>query len=209
MVTRHGLFLAFMALLAAERVLELVLSRRNAARAFAQGGRETGQGHYRVMVLFHTLFLAACVAEVLLWQRPFPGALGWAALGGALAAQALRYWAIWALGERWNSRIIVVPGAAPVTRGPYRFLRHPNYVAVVLELLCVPLIHGAWVTAAAFTLGNLLLLWVRIRAEEAALGASWAQAFRGLPRFVPEVRAELRSGETRADDVRSDEVHRG
>jgi len=187
MVTRHGLFLAFMALLAAERVLELVLSRRNAARAFAQGGRETGQGHYRVMVLFHTLFLAACVAEVLLWHRPFPGALGWAALGGAVAAQALRYWAIGTLGERWNSRIIVVPGLAPVTGGPYRFLRHPNYVAVALELACVPLIHGAWATAILFTLGNVLLLRVRIRAEEAALGASWAQAFRDRPRFVPEV----------------------
>ena len=187
MVTRHALFFGFMALLAAERVLELVLSRRNAARAFAQGGRETGQGHYRVMVLFHTLFLVACVAEVWLLGRPFPGALGWAALAGALGAQALRYWAIWALGERWNSRIIVVPGAPPVTRGPYRFLRHPNYVAVVLELLCVPLIHGAWVTALVFTVGNALLLRVRIRAEEAALGSAWAQAFGDKPRFLPEV----------------------
>jgi len=187
MVTRHALFFGFMALLAAERGVELVLSRRNAQRAFAQGGRETGQGHYRVMVLFHTLFLGACVAEVWLLRRPFPGAVGWAALGGALGAQALRYWAIGALGERWNSRIIVVPGAPPVTRGPYRFLRHPNYVAVVLELLCVPLIHGAWVTALVFTVGNALLLRVRIRAEEAALGSAWAQAFGDKPRFLPEV----------------------
>nr|AYM52781.1 hypothetical protein [Simulacricoccus ruber] len=187
MVTRHALFFGFMALLVAERVVELVLSRRNAQRAFARGGVETGQRHYRVMVLFHTLFLAACVAEVLLLGRAFPGALGWGALGGAVVAQGLRYWAITTLGERWNSRIIVVPGLAPVTGGPYRFLRHPNYVAVVLELACVPLIHGAWVTALLFTLGNAVLLHVRIRAEEQALGAGWAQAFRDRPRFVPEV----------------------
>ena len=187
MVTHPVLFYGFMALLALERGVELVLSRRNAAHAFARGGRETGQGHYRVMVLFHSLVLGACVAEVWLLRRPFPGAVGWAALCGALGAQALRYWAIWALGERWNSRIIVVPGAPPVTRGPYRFLRHPNYVAVVLELLCVPLIHGAWVTALVFTVGNALLLRVRIRAEEAALGSAWAQAFGDKPRFLPEV----------------------
>ena len=187
MVTRHALFFGFMGLLALERVLELWLSRRNAQRAFARGGVESGQGHYRVMVVFHTLFLAACVAEVLWLRRPFPGALGWAALGGAVAAQGLRYWAISTLGERWNSRIIVVPGAAPVTAGPYRYLRHPNYVAVVLELACVPLIHGAWLTAILFTLGNVVLLRVRIRAEEAALGSTWAQAFAHRPRFVPEV----------------------
>lgn len=188
MVTRHALFLGFMALLALERGLELVLSRRNAARAFARGGVETGQRHYRVMVLFHSLFLLACVLEVLLLGRPFPGTLGWAALAGAVGAQGLRYWAIATLGERWNSRIIVVPGLAPVTGGPYRWLRHPNYVAVVLELLCVPLIHGAWMTALGFTLGNALLLFVRIRAEEKALGGTWAAAFQDRPRFLPEVR---------------------
>ena len=102
-------------------------------------------------------------------------------------AQALRYWAIASLGEYWNTRIIVVPGLPPVTRGPYRFLRHPNYVAVVLELAAVPLIHGAWVTALVFSLGNALLLWVRIRAEETALGSAYAQTFADKPRFIPEV----------------------
>lgn len=184
----RGVFLGYMGLLVAERLLELVLSKRNAARAFARGGVETGQGHYRVMVVFHTLFLGACVAEVFLLDRPFPGAWGWAALGGAVVAQGLRYWAITTLGDRWNSRIIVVPGATPVTGGPYRFLRHPNYVAVVLELLCVPLIHGAWVTAVVFSVGNAALLFVRIRAEEAALGAAYAREFAHRPRFIPEVR---------------------
>jgi methyltransferase len=182
-----GWYLGFLGLLAAERVVELVLSRRNAARAFARGGVETGQGHFRVMVAFHSLFLAACAAEVLGLARAFPGAWGLGALGVALVAQALRYWAIASLGERWNTRIIVVPDLSPVTRGPYRYLRHPNYVAVVLELAAVPLIHGAWVTAVVFSLGNAVLLWVRIRAEEAALGAAYAQAFAHKPRFIPEV----------------------
>ncbi len=183
----QALFLGFMALLVAERLVELVLSKRNAERAFARGGVETGQAHYRFMVVFHTLFLVACVAEVL-WLRPaFPGGWGWAALGGAVAAQGLRYWAIATLGERWNSRIIVVPELPPVTGGPYRFLRHPNYVAVVLELACVPLIHGAWRTALFFSVGNAALLFVRIRAEEAALGEAYARAFAHRPRFIPEV----------------------
>ncbi|MBF5041801.1 hypothetical protein FGE12_05320 [Aggregicoccus sp. 17bor-14] len=189
MVTRHALFYGFMGLLALERGVELVLSRRNAQRAFARGGVETGQRHYRVMVVLHSLFLAACVLEVALLERPFPGLLGWAALALALGSQGLRYWAIATLGERWNSRIIVVPGLPPVTGGPYRFLRHPNYVAVVLELACVPLIHGAWVTALVFSAANAWLLRVRIRAEEAALGSSWAHAFEGRPRFLPEVPA--------------------
>ncbi|XXF77340.1 isoprenylcysteine carboxylmethyltransferase family protein [Myxococcaceae bacterium GXIMD 01537] len=184
----QAVFLGFMGLLVAERLVELWLSKRNAALAFARGGVETGQGHYRVMVTFHTLFLVACVGEVFGLQRAFLGAVGWGALGTALAAQALRYWAIATLGARWNSRIIVVPGLAPVTGGPYRFLRHPNYVAVCAELLAVPLIHGAWVAAAVFTVGNAALLFVRIRAEEAALGAAWEQAFADRPRFVPEVR---------------------
>jgi methyltransferase len=187
MVTSQAWYLVFMGLLVAERLVELVLSKRNAAWAFARGGSETGQGHYRVMVVFHTLFLGACVAEVWLWGRPFPGWPGYAALGVAVGAQALRYWAISTLGPRWNSRIIIVPGLPPVTGGPYRFLRHPNYVAVVVEIAAVPLIHGAWVTAALFSLGNALLLLVRIRAEEAALGALWANAFADKPRFIPEV----------------------
>ncbi|WNG40456.1 hypothetical protein F0U61_47315 [Archangium violaceum] len=187
MVSSLNGYLAFLGLLAAERLVELVISQRNAARAFARGGVETGQRHYRVMVVLHSLFLVACVAEVVALRRPFPGGIGFAALGVALVAQALRYWSIVSLGELWNTRIIVVPGLSPVTRGPYRYLRHPNYVAVVLELAAVPLIHGAWVTAVVFSLANAGLLLVRIRAEEAALGAAYADAFANRPRFIPEV----------------------
>lgn len=178
-------YYVFLGLVGAERLYELVLSRRNARRALERGGREVGQGHFRVMVLFHTAFLMACVVEPLALQRPFPGALGYAAFAGALASQLLRYWAISTLGERWNTRIIFVPGDTPVTSGPYRFIRHPNYVAVILEFLCLPLIHGGYLTALLFSLGNAALLYVRIRAEEQALGAEYQQAFSQRPRFLP------------------------
>lgn len=178
-------YLAFLALIGAERLAELALSRRNAARAFARGAIEVGQAHFRAMAAVHTLFLLSCAAEVLVLRRPFPGALGWAAAWGALAAQALRWWAIATLGDRWNVRVIVVPGDAPVTGGPYRYVRHPNYAAVALEMICVPLAHGAWATALVFSAANAALLAVRIPAEERALGAAWAERFAARPRFVP------------------------
>ena len=184
MVTSY--YLAFLLLLALERVGELALSRRNARRAFARGAVEVGQGHYRIMALLHTLFLGACAAEALLRPRGgFPPALAWAAFAGALSAQALRYWAISTLGDRWNVRVIVLPGAPPVVAGPYRWVRHPNYVAVVVEMVCVPLAGGAWLTALAFSLANAVLLLVRIRAEEAALGRAYVDAFAATPRFIP------------------------
>jgi methyltransferase len=185
MVTSVRLYLGLLALVALERGVELVLSARNANLARARGAVETGQGHYPVMSVFHGAFLVACALEVVLLRRPFPGALGWIALAVVLGAQALRYWAIATLGWRWNTRIVVVPGAAPVTGGPYRFVRHPNYVAVIAEMVALPLVHGAWLTALIFSLGNVWLLRVRIRAEEHALGAPWEQAFAGRPRFVP------------------------
>ena len=185
MVTSVGLYLGLLVAVALERGLELVISTRNARLAQARGGVETGRGHYPVMAVFHGAFLAACALEVVLLRRPFPGAVGWIALGVVIGAQALRYWAIATLGWRWNTRIVVVPGAAPVTGGPYRFVRHPNYVAVIAEMLALPLVHGAWLTALVFSLGNAWLLRVRIRAEERALGEPWEHAFAGRPRFVP------------------------
>lgn len=176
---------AFLALIAFERVGELVLSRRNAAWAMAQGGREVGQRHYTVMTAFHTAFLLSCALEPVVMHRGFPGSWGYLALAVALSAQALRYWAISTLGRRWNTRVIVLPDAQPVTGGPYRFIKHPNYVAVGLELLAVPLIFGGWVTALVFSVGNLLLLRVRIKVEEEALGPKWKAAFEGKSRFVP------------------------
>ena len=180
-----GAYLVIVAAIAAERVFELVLSRRNRSIALAVGAVEAGDDHYLVMTVFHALFFVSLVAEVVGLRRPFPGAIGWAALGGAIGAQALRYWAIVTLGVRWNTRIIVFPDAAPVTSGPYRYLRHPNYLAVIIEMACVPMIHGCWLSAIFFSIGNAAILMVRIREEEASLGGSYALTMSRLPRLIP------------------------
>ncbi len=184
MVSSLQLYLGLLLLVGVERLVELGLSTRNARAAFARGGVETGRGHFPAMVALHALFLPACFAEAVLFERSAP-ALWPLALAAVIAAQALRYWAIASLGSRWNVRIVFVPGEAPVRRGPYRWLRHPNYVAVVVELFALPLVHGAWLTALLFSLLNALVLRARIRAEEEALGAPYASSFAGVPRFVP------------------------
>ena len=155
-----------------ERLFELAVSRRNAAAAFARGGTEYGQRHFPWMVALHTGLLLACIAEVLLAQRPFLPALGWPMLVIALLCQAGRYWIISSLGAQWNTRVIVVPGTGRVARGPYRWdrLPHPNYLLVVVEGIALPLVHTAWVTAIAFTVLNaVLLLRFRIPTENRAL----------------------------------------
>ncbi|HYF74119.1 MAG TPA: isoprenylcysteine carboxyl methyltransferase family protein [Nocardioides sp.] len=162
-------FTVLVALVGLERLAELVVSKRNAAWSLERGGRESGQGHYPVMVVLHTGFLVAMLVEAWVRRPDVPGALAWTMLLLVVAAQALRWWCIATLGRRWNTRVIVVPGLKPVTGGPYRILRHPNYVAVVVEGVALPLVHSAWITALVFTLANALLLTVRIRVENAAL----------------------------------------
>jgi methyltransferase len=157
---------------AAERLAELVVARRNTRWSRERGGVEAGQRHYPALVLLHTGFLAGCLAEVRLAGRPFAPSVGWLMFAVVVAAQGLRWWCISTLGPRWNTRVIMIPGLPPVTRGPYRWLRHPNYVAVAVEGAALPLVHGAWVTAIAFTVCNAALLVVRIRCEDAALAAA-------------------------------------
>ncbi|NRQ33045.1 isoprenylcysteine carboxyl methyltransferase family protein [Nonomuraea sp. NN258] len=157
-----------------ERLAELVVARRNLAWARSAGGVEHGRGHYPWIVAAHVGLLAAAPAEVWLLHRPFVPALGWPMLALVLLAQGLRWWCIATLGRQWNTRIVVVPGIPLVHAGPYRWLRHPNYVAVVAEGVALPLVHTAWLTALAFTLVNAALLTIRIRAENAALAPARA-----------------------------------
>ena len=159
----------FLVVLAVQRLAELLWSARNERRLAARGGREHAAGHFPLLVLVHVLFPILLVAEVLaLGAEPGPLWPLWLVLW--LAAQALRYAAVRALGERWTVRVWVLPGAPLVRSGPYRFLRHPNYVAVVLELLAAPMMFGAWRTALVISALNALALATRIRAEEKALG---------------------------------------
>ena len=170
MTTSQVLFTALVAVVGLERFAEMVVSKRHAAWAFARGGVESGRGHFPAMVLLHTALLVGAAVEVVAADRPFLPLLGWLMLALVMLAQGLRWWCIAVLGPHWNTRVIVVPDAPLVTTGPYRLMRHPNYVAVVVEGVALPLVHTAWVTAAAFTILNILLLWVRVRIEEQALG---------------------------------------
>lgn len=157
--------------IAVERVGELVVSQHNRAWSQLNGGTEFGAGHYPAMVALHVGLLGCCVVEPLVLHRPFIPTLGWPMLAVVVGAQILRWWCITALGPQWNTRVIVVPGANRITRGPYRLFAHPNYVAVVLEGIALPLVHTAWLTACAFTVLNAALLRTRIKVENTALAS--------------------------------------
>jgi methyltransferase len=168
-VSSQTWYVGLVAAVVVARGVELAVSERNRRWSMAQGGVESGAGHYPVMVLLHTGLLVGAVVEVLALDRPFLPWLGWPMLALLVASHGLRWWCISSLGRQWCTRIVVVPGRSAVTSGPYRFLRHPNYLAVVLEGIALPLVHTAWVTAAVFTVANAALLRVRIAAEEQAL----------------------------------------
>ena len=169
MVSSGAAYTVLILLVGLERLAELVVSNRNLRWSRQHGGIETGAGHYPAMVLLHSALLVGCLAEVWLLDRPFLPWLGWPMLALVIAAQALRWWCISTLGRQWNTRIVVIPGAARVTSGPYRYLRHPNYVAVVIEGVALPLAHTGWLTAVIFSVLNAVLLSVRIRSESGAL----------------------------------------
>ena len=168
------LFVTVVLLTGLERLFELRVSKRHASMAFRAGGVEFGRGHFPAMVALHTSLLIGAVVEVIALDRPFLGVFSWVMLVITALCQVARYWIIWALGPQWNTRVIVIPGASLVRRGPYRFdwLRHPNYWVVGIEGVALPLIHMAWITAMSFTILNLiLLLGYRIPTENRALAS--------------------------------------
>jgi methyltransferase len=177
----------FLGLLGAERLFELALSRRHIAWAKAQGGGLADDPAWPAMVALHTALPVAALAEAALRRRRVSPRLAGSMLAAVAAAQALRWTSVAALGRRWSVRIVTVPGAPAVSRGPYRYIRHPNYVAVATEVAAVPLVQGAWVTALVFSALNLWVLARRIEAEERALAASpsYRATMMRRPRFVP------------------------
>jgi len=186
-----GSFLFFLFLLAAvavERLAELRISSRNAARVLARGAVEVESGRFfGVMVGVHALLFAAAPLEVVLLERPFLPTLAVVSTTLVGLAMALRYWAIATLGDRWNTRILVVPGEPAVTGGPYRWIRHPNYVAVAIEMAALPLVHTAWITALLWSGASALLLALRIPREERALAeaSDYEARLAGRSRFLP------------------------
>ena len=161
---------AILALVTMQRLGELVLARRNTRGLLARGGVEIAPGHYPAIIACHSLWLATL--WVLGWSQPVQ--LGWLVVFVAL--QALRVWILATLGSRWTTRIIVVPGETLVARGPYRWIRHPNYAVVVGEIAVLPMVFGLPLVALAFTLFNAAVLYVRIRAENRALGGGTLDA---------------------------------
>jgi len=181
------LYTLLVALVALGRLFELRVAARNRRRLLERGGIEVAPGHYPWMVALHTTLLISCPLEVWFLNRPFVPLLAGAMLFLLIVAAALRWWVISTLDGRWTTRIVVLPGVAPVTGGPYRFLRHPNYLAVILEIVSLPLIHTAWLTALVFSLANALLLRMRIRAEETGLSrvSGYEAAFADRRRLIP------------------------
>ena len=181
------LYTVLVVLVAVGRVAELRVASRNRRALLARGGVEVAPEHYRWMVLQHTAFLVCCPLEVWLLGRPFLPALGIPMLLLVVLATGLRYWVITTLDGRWTTRIVVLPGSSPVTGGPYKFLRHPNYLAVITEILALPLVHTAWITAIVFSVFNALILRVRIRAEEEALSrmSDYGTVFAKRSRLMP------------------------
>lgn len=153
-----------LALVVLQRFGEIMLANRNTQRLKAKGAVEIGAGHYRFIVLLHMAWLMA-----VLWLLPAPLVIHWAWLGVFVLLQAARVWVIATLGPYWTTRIISLPEAPLITRGPYRFLRHPNYLVVAGEILVLPLAFGEVLVAAFFSIANAAMLFWRIREEEAAL----------------------------------------
>jgi len=181
------LYTALVTAVAIMRVVELSVSRRNIARLLQRGATEAGRSLYPLMVVVHAGLLVSCVAEVWTLERPFVPLLAAPMLGTMALAAGLRWWVISTLGDRWSTRVVFVPGEPPVTDGPFRRIRHPNYLAVILEFLALPLLHTAWLTAVVFGIANGLVLTSRIRTEEAALseGGAYLRLMRDRPRFHP------------------------
>jgi methyltransferase len=161
---------AVLALVALQRLSELPLSARNTKALLAQGAVETGAGHYPLIVGLHALWLMSILIFL-----PHPTPVYWPLLVVFALCQLLRLWVIRALGVFWTTRIISLPGALLVTTGPFRYLRHPNYLAVAGEILFLPLAFGEWSLAIIFSIANAALLAWRIRAENAVLSARRAQ----------------------------------
>jgi methyltransferase len=169
-----------------QRLVEMKIANKNASWIKRRGGYEVGRTHYKYIIAVHTFFFLVLFIEIYVMGLSIST---WSILPFAvfLIAQLGRVWALSSLGRFWNTRIMILPGAKVVAKGPYRYMRHPNYVIVVTEIVALPLIFQAYVTAILFTILNAIVLYVRIKAEEEALEAvtDYKEIFHRRHRFVP------------------------
>ena len=180
-------YLALLALVGLGRLVELRISRRNQRRLEKQGVRKIAEPHFRWMVFTHAAVLACAAAEVILLHRPLIPSLAIAMAALFVFANALRWWVIRTLAGHWNVEVMASSRVGVIAAGPYQWVRHPNYVAVVIELFALPMIHTAWITALTGTLANLEILRRRLRVEEGVLMAdpAYRSAMGAKPRFLP------------------------
>jgi methyltransferase len=161
-------FFAALGFLCVQRLAELLIARANEKWLRQRDAREFGEAHYRWIVLLHIGFIASLIVEG--WWRGPKLIAGWPIVLAMLGSlQILRYWCIFSLGRFWNTKIFVIPGEEKIRTGPYRWLRHPNYLVVVLEILFWPLLFSCWITLLWAGAANALALSIRIRQENAAL----------------------------------------
>ena len=151
-------------LVALERLAEVAWAAHNTKALLAKGGYEAGRAHYPLFILLHAGWLAA-----ILWAASAGLVINWVALAIFAAMQPLRLWVLMTLGERWSTRILILPGAPLVQAGPYKYVRHPNYMVVIVEIAALPIAFGEWGVAFVFTVLNAMLLAWRIKVEEEAL----------------------------------------
>jgi methyltransferase len=180
-------FLALLVAVALLRLVELRISKRHQAEMVARGAAKVNEPRFRWMVLLHTAVLIGAALEVVLLKRPFIPWLAAPMFAVFLAANAVRWWVIRTLGEHWNVQVMDSMRLGVVTSGPFRYVRHPNYAAVFAEMLALPLIHTAWITATVGTIAHIGVLSQRLSTEERVLFANpdYRAAMTGKPRFLP------------------------
>ena len=180
-------FLILLVLVVALRIVELRISRRHQQELVARGAAKINEPRFRWMVLLHTAVLIGAALEVVLLKRPFIPALAAVMFVIFLVANAVRWWVIRTLGDHWNVQVMDSTSLGVITTGPFRFVRHPNYAAVFAEMLALPLIHTAWITALVGTVAHAAVLAQRLSTEERVLFASpdYRAAMAGKPRFLP------------------------
>lgn len=181
------LYLLLLAVVGAGRLVEMRLSRRNQQRLAAQGVEKIREPHFPCMVLLHAGVLVGAALEVLLLRRPFLPALGAPMAALFVLANGIRWWVMRTLAGHWNVQVMASARLGAVTTGPYRWVRHPNYLAVYVELIALPLIHTAWITALVAAAANAWILARRVAVEEAMLLAdpAYRAAMGAKPRFLP------------------------
>jgi methyltransferase len=181
------LYLGLLAVVALLRFYELHISRQHQQQMVAQGASKVAEPRFRWMVLVHTLVIVGAALEVVFLHRPFYPIFGGICFAIFLAANAVRWWVIRTLGNHWNVQVMNSTSLGVITTGPFRYVRHPNYAAVFVEMLVLPLIHTAWITAVLGSLAHALVLSQRLATEERVLfsDANYRTAMAGKPRFLP------------------------